>query len=202
MSTPKSTALTERQLDLITRAHLDSNGLIEPLLKLKGGAKLKMIASLSQRGLIAQVEGQWRLTPTAVAIAKGEAPPVTPISPTLLAATDSIAADLEIEAAVSAAGSAWKALKNSAGQRQLKGGDDGKPRTRPYSKQATVIEMLQRPDGTTIAQICEVTGWLPHTVRGTMAGALKKKLGLIIVSKKIDGTNSGLRVYRIEQGAQ
>ena len=61
MSTPKSAALTERQLELITRAHLDSNGLIEPLLKLKGGAKLKMIASLSQRGMIAQVGGQWRI---------------------------------------------------------------------------------------------------------------------------------------------
>ena len=37
--------ITERQLDLITRAHCDANGLIEPLLELKGGAKLKMIAS-------------------------------------------------------------------------------------------------------------------------------------------------------------
>ena len=35
----------KNQLDLITRAHCDANGLIEPLLELKGGAKLKMIAS-------------------------------------------------------------------------------------------------------------------------------------------------------------
>ena len=42
--------ITERQLDLITRAHCDASGLIEPLLELKGGAKLKMIASLAQRG--------------------------------------------------------------------------------------------------------------------------------------------------------
>ena len=48
----QTTPITERQLDLITRAHCDAGGLIEPLLDLKGGAKLKMIASLAQRGLI------------------------------------------------------------------------------------------------------------------------------------------------------
>jgi hypothetical protein len=46
----------------------------------------------------------------------------------------------------------------------------------------------------TISQICEITGWQSHTVRRTIAGALKKELGLIIVSEKID--NIG-RVYRV-----
>lgn len=69
-----------------------------------------------------------------------------------------------------------------------------KPRTRSNSKQATVIQMLQRPEGATIRQICEATGWQPHTVRGTFAGALKKKLGLTITSEKPEG---GERVYRI-----
>ncbi|QKE40294.1 MAG: DUF3489 domain-containing protein [Ferrovum myxofaciens] len=68
-------------------------------------------------------------------------------------------------------------------------------RTRDNSKQATVIGMLKRPEGATIPQICEVTGWLAHTVRGTFTGALKKKLGLIIVSDKIQGRT---RVYRID----
>ena len=68
-----------------------------------------------------------------------------------------------------------------------------KPRARENSKQAQVIEMLKRPEGATIAQICEATGWQPHTVRGTFAGALKKKLGLTIVSDKVQG---GDRVYR------
>ena len=72
----KQTApITERQLDLITRAHCDAGGLIEPLLVLKGGAKLKMIASLAQRSLIEQVDGQWRITRAAVAIVKGAAQP-------------------------------------------------------------------------------------------------------------------------------
>ena len=69
-----------------------------------------------------------------------------------------------------------------------------KPRTRENSKQATVIQMLQRPEGATISQICAATGWQAHTVRGTFAGAFKKKLGLNLASDKPDG---GERVYRI-----
>ena len=68
------------------------------------------------------------------------------------------------------------------------------PRTRDNSKQAQVIAMLRRPEGATIAQICEATGWKPHTVRGTFAGAFKKKLGLEITSTKESG---GQRLYRI-----
>ena len=69
-----------------------------------------------------------------------------------------------------------------------------KPRTRENSKQAEVIRMLQRPEGATINQICVATGWQAHTVRGTFAGAFKKKLGLTLTSEKPHG---GDRVYRI-----
>lgn len=68
------------------------------------------------------------------------------------------------------------------------------PRTRDNSKQAQVIAMLRRPEGATIAQICEATGWKQHTVRGTFSGAFKKKLGLEITSTKESG---GQRLYRI-----
>ncbi|MDP2794374.1 MAG: DUF3489 domain-containing protein [Sulfurisoma sp.] len=67
--------------------------------------------------------------------------------------------DPEIEAVVSAAEASWAQDK-----RQVT-----KPRTRENSKQAAVIQMLQRPDGTTIQQIMESTGWQAHTVRGTFA---------------------------------
>lgn len=67
-----------------------------------------------------------------------------------------------------------------------------KPRTRDNSKQAQVIAMLKRPEGATIAQICEATGWMPHTVRGTFAGAFKKKLDLQITSTKEAGAE---RIY-------
>jgi len=68
------------------------------------------------------------------------------------------------------------------------------PRTRENSKQAQVIAMLKRPEGATIAQICEATGWQAHTVRGTFAGAFKKKLGLEITSSKEPGSE---RIYTI-----
>jgi hypothetical protein len=71
---------------------------------------------------------------------------------------------------------------------------DSKPRSRDNSKQAQVIAMLKRPEGATIPQICEATGWQQHTVRGTFAGAFKKKLGLEITSTKEAG---GQRIYRV-----
>ena len=68
------------------------------------------------------------------------------------------------------------------------------PRLRENSKQAQMIEMLKRPDGATLNQLVEATGWQAHTVRGAMAGSLKKKLGLTITSDKESGQE---RTYRI-----
>ena len=68
------------------------------------------------------------------------------------------------------------------------------PLRRAGTKQDTLIAMLRAPEGATIAEIVAATGWLCHTVRGSMSGALKKKLGLTITSEKADG---GERIYRI-----
>ena len=65
--------------------------------------------------------------------------------------------------------------------------------TREGTKQAVLIELLKRPEGATLAQMTEATGWQVHTVRGAMAGALKKKLGLEITSENQTGTDC---VYR------
>ncbi len=55
---------------------------------------------------------------------------------------------------------------------------EGSPRTRDDSKQAQLIAMLRRAKGATVDEIAEALAWQPHTVRGAIAGALKKKLGL------------------------
>ena len=68
------------------------------------------------------------------------------------------------------------------------------PLSRENSKQAQVIAMLKRPEGATIAQIMEATQWQAHTVRGTFAGAFKKKLGLVITSSKAAHAE---RIYKI-----
>ena len=65
---------------------------------------------------------------------------------------------------------------------------------RGESKQSQLIAMLKQPDGATIVEIAKALEWLPHTVRGAIAGALKKKLGLAIESEK-EGERG--RVYRI-----
>jgi Protein of unknown function (DUF3489) len=67
-------------------------------------------------------------------------------------------------------------------------------KTREGTKQAALIAMLQRPAGATIGEVVEATGWQAHTVRGALAGALKKRLGLTIASEKLE--NRG-RVYRL-----
>jgi hypothetical protein len=65
---------------------------------------------------------------------------------------------------------------------------------REGTKQDLLIEMLKRPRGATIDEIVTAIGWQSHTVRGAMAGALKKKLSLNITSEKIETRG---RVYRI-----
>ena len=65
---------------------------------------------------------------------------------------------------------------------------------RAGTKQAQIIALLQRPEGASIAEIIEATGWLAHSARGLISGGLKKKLGLQITSQKEQGRGS---VYRI-----
>ena len=62
------------------------------------------------------------------------------------------------------------------------------------TKQATLIDMLKRDEGATIAQITEAIGWQPHTIRGAISGALRKKLGLTVTSTRFE---TGERIYRV-----
>ena len=67
--------------------------------------------------------------------------------------------------------------------------------SKPASKASLVLELLHRPDGVTIPQLTEATGWLPHTTRAALTG-LKKK-GHAVTSTKAAGEN---RVYRVAAG--
>ncbi len=66
---------------------------------------------------------------------------------------------------------------------------------KPDTKQAKLIFMLRRPEGATLDQIVDVTGWQRPTVRGAISGALRKRLGLAVISQRIDGKT----LYRIAE---
>lgn len=68
------------------------------------------------------------------------------------------------------------------------------PVPRAGTKQAMLISLLQKPEGATMDEIVAATGWLAHTARGAMSGALGKKLGLVVTSEK---EASRGRVYRL-----
>ena len=75
---------------------------------------------------------------------------------------------------------------------------------REGTKQQQVLDLLRRPEGATVAQVAEATGWQPHTVRGFFAG-LKKRQGIAVtVQERVrqvgpgkDGAKGSYSVYRI-----
>jgi Protein of unknown function (DUF3489) len=64
------------------------------------------------------------------------------------------------------------------------------------TKQSRVLTMLRSPAGATIAAIMRATGWQQHSVRGFLAGVVRKRFKLELISKKVDGN----RVYQIGSG--
>lgn len=81
--------------------------------------------------------------------------------------------------------------------------NQSRPKTRPQpeatarsgTKQALAVAMLRSTDGASIPALMEATGWQQHSVRGFLAGVVRKRLGLPLESTKVDG----FRVYRIAE---
>ena len=67
---------------------------------------------------------------------------------------------------------------------------------KPSTKLDLLLARLRRPDGATIDDLMKATGWQAHSVRGAMAGTLKKK-GHTITSTKTDG----VRRYKLAEAA-
>jgi hypothetical protein len=209
-----TTQLTPAQHAILAKAINTSGGKIVWFPDhIKGGARKKVLDGLFNRALITPDGEGWcvaaegydalglpRPHVNAKHVSKFEAKLDAIIANAEAAQDDTTDADAELEAAVAQAEASFKTPVKAPRTREnerseVSRGEAERVRsTRHNSKQAEVIRMLQRPEGATIGQICTATGWQAHTVRGTFAGAFKKKLGLTIVSDKPQG---GERVYRI-----
>ena len=76
-----------------------------------------------------------------------------------------------------------------------KSNQDVEPTAPQMTKQDRVLTMLARPTGASIDEIMRMTDWQVHSVRGFLAGTVKKRLGFTVISSK---SGSELRRYRIE----
>ena len=165
------TKLSETQRLILSAAAGRADHSLLPLPEtLRGGAAAKVEAALLAKGLAKEV-------------AAAESQPVwSEVTGAALVAT---------EAGLAAAGG------NSApveGEEPQEASDaPTAPAPRACTKQAQLIEMLRAAEGATIVEIMAATGWQSHTVRGAIAGALKKKRSLDVTSEKVEGFG---RVYR------
>lgn len=175
---------------------------------IKGGARKKVIDGLFKRALITPSGTDWFVAAEGYdAMGCTRPAPITPeahdadandtgaaqygASQVLL---DEIDGEDPTDAEIEASNRVDPEIEAAVTAIEVKARAEAKPRTRDNSKQAQVVSMLKRPEGATIPQVMAVTGWQAHTVRGTFAGAFKKKLGLNLISEKVQG---GDRVYRV-----
>jgi len=172
------TKLSDTHSIILSAASQRTDRFALPLPKsLKGGAAHKVVNALVDKGLLREVKANrklndpvWRETDDGRLVT--------------LVITDAGLAAVGIETEVPKEPAAEAAPPSAPKERKPREG----------TKQSVMIEMLRRPQGATLGEIVEATGWQSHTVRGAMAGALKKKLGLTISSEKDEVKG---RVYRI-----
>jgi predicted ArsR family transcriptional regulator len=166
------TDLTDTQRTILAAAAIRPGMRILPLPgHLKGGAVKKVLTALAARGLVAETAAR----PGESTVRDGITLVLTAAAFTALGIVAPTAETPEEE----------PAPKPKAN-----------PRLREGTKQAQLIAMLKAPAGATIEEIAEATGWQHHTVRGAIAGALKKRLGLDVTSEKVEARG---RVYRIKR---
>ncbi len=172
------TKLTDTQRVILSAAAQRTDRLALPLPKsLKGGAAHKVVNALIEKGLLKEVKANRKLS-DPVWSENEEGHGLT------LIITDTGFAAIGIDVVPQKTKLQKSEPKPATAERKMREG----------TKQALVIEMLRRPEGATIAEIVEATSWASHTTRGFLAGALKKKLGLSIDSRKEEARG---RVYRL-----
>ena len=175
--------LTDTQTIVLSRAATRPGNLAMPLPEgLHGAAAQRAVTAMITRGWLEEVEANLRRgEPMWRETGDGHG--------TTLIATEAGLQAIGIEPVVaSAVASARRARPRAEPAESPDDTATAKPvAIRAGTKQAQIIAMLQRPEGATVAEMVEATGWLAHTVRGSISGALKKKLGLPITAEKAVG---------------
>ncbi|OYU37551.1 MAG: hypothetical protein CFE33_20165 [Pseudorhodobacter sp. PARRP1] len=177
------TKLTETQTIILTAGAQRPDSIALPLPKGLAGAAAKMaVTKMIDRGWLQEVDANLRRgEPLWRETGDGHG--------TTLVVTDAGLLAIGIEPVVA---ETVVAIREHAAKAPFQ-----KPPTqRAGTKQAQIIAMLHRPEGATVAEMVIATGWLAHTVRGLISGALKKKLGLPISAEKVEGRGT---VYRVEK---
>jgi len=188
------TKLSDTQALILSAAAQRPDHIALPLPdSLRGGAAAKVVSTMIAKGLVEEVDANIRKGET-VWRETGDGHGVT------LIATDAglAAIGIEREDANAAPAGAMDAPTEEPTP-DLPNEPQAAPKTRTPregTKQAQLIAMLSAPDGATIEEITTALTWAPHTCRGAMSGALKKRLGLTITSRTDDQRG---RVYKIEQ---
>ena len=173
--------LTDTQTIILTGAASSPGNLAMQLPKGLAGAAAKMaVSKMIERGWLEEIDANlrrheplWRET--------GDGHGTTLIATE--AGLDAIGIDPVVASTVSTIRKAQTAVKST--EVPADASEGLKPKLvsiRQCTKQALLIDMLQRPEGASITEIVEATSWQAHTARGAISGALKKKLGLEIVS--------------------
>jgi hypothetical protein len=185
--------LTDTQLVVLNTACQRTDRSIYPLTaKLPGGAAAKVLGSLINKGLIKEVQAKREDTVWREDKKRGRL--TLRATPKALDALGIDECDAAAEVEAVETDDAAASTEAAAEPSNPKTKEPKVRRIRDGSKQAKLIEMLRRAKGATIEEIAETFSWQHHTVRGAIAGALKKKLGLNVTSEKDERRG---RIYKI-----